>query len=90
MVLKQLISSFLKVVAFEPSSKTCSSCGWKKEDLTLRERTFDCQSCGLEIDRDLNAALNIIKIGKNSPESTLAETKSIDRRRSKKNEVEAV
>lgn len=41
------------------SSKTCSACGWKDEDLTLAERTFTCNACGLILDRDLNASLNI-------------------------------
>ena len=45
-----------------PTSKTCSACGRVKEDLSLRERTFRCQ-CGLEIDRDLNAAINIHRWG---------------------------
>jgi putative transposase len=44
---------------FYPSSKTCSSCGWVNEDLTLADRTFICQECGLVIDRDLNAAINL-------------------------------
>ena len=48
---------------FYPSSKTCSNCGWKKEDLTLSDRIFKCKNCGIEIDRDLNAALNIERVG---------------------------
>ena len=48
---------------FYPSSKTCSRCGWKKNDLTLSDRTFVCDSCGLILDRDLNAALNIKRVG---------------------------
>ena len=46
-----------------PTSKTCSSCGTVKEDLELRERTFRCGCCGLVIDRDLNAAINIHRWG---------------------------
>lgn len=41
------------------SSKTCSSCGTKKEKLSLSQRVFKCHNCGLEIDRDLNAAINL-------------------------------
>lgn len=41
------------------SSKTCSSCGNKKEILKLSERTYHCDNCGLSIDRDLNAAINL-------------------------------
>ena len=44
-----------------PSSKTCSSCGWIHNDLTLAERVFICHDCGLVIDRDENAAINIRK-----------------------------
>jgi putative transposase len=42
-----------------PSSKTCSACGQVKENLSLCERTYRCQGCGLAIDRDLNAARNL-------------------------------
>jgi putative transposase len=44
---------------FFPSSKRCSRCGRIKTDLTLAERIYRCDSCGLVIDRDLNAALNL-------------------------------
>ena len=42
-----------------PSSKTCSGCGRVKAKLSLSERTYRCESCGLVMDRDLNAAINI-------------------------------
>lgn len=42
-----------------PSSKTCSSCGHKKDSLPLAERVFSCTACGFTLDRDLNAAKNI-------------------------------
>lgn len=42
-----------------PSSKTCSSCGAIKSDLKLKDRVFKCDCCGLEIDRDLNASINL-------------------------------
>ncbi len=42
-----------------PSSKTCSRCNCIKERLSLSERIFDCSHCGLIVDRDLNAALNL-------------------------------
>jgi putative transposase len=45
------------------TSKTCSNCGTIKKDLTLRDRVFAC-SCGLILDRDLNAARNIANIGR--------------------------
>lgn len=44
---------------FYPSSKTCSCCGGIKSDLKLKERVYKCDSCGLEKDRDLNAAENL-------------------------------
>jgi putative transposase len=48
-----------------PSSKTCSACGEVKERLDLSERTFHSESCGLRIDRDLNAAINLAVWGEN-------------------------
>nr|AUO31809.1 transposase [Paeniclostridium sordellii] len=49
----------LRVVdRFYPSSKTCSSCGKIKKDLKLSDRVYKC-SCGLNIDRDLNASINL-------------------------------
>lgn len=44
-----------------PSSKTCSGCGCVNRDLTLADRVFECSSCGLVIDRDLNAAINLAR-----------------------------
>ena len=42
-----------------PSSKTCSGCGAVKTKLALHERQYQCEACGLVIDRDHNAALNL-------------------------------
>jgi putative transposase len=42
-----------------PSSKTCSACGMVKAKLSLTERGFTCERCGLVIDRDVNAAKNL-------------------------------
>lgn len=47
---------------FYPSSKTCSGCGSVKPLLKLSERTFVCEKCGMVIDRDLNAALNLASL----------------------------
>ncbi len=44
---------------FYPSSKTCSYCGSIKSDLKLKDRVYKCGSCGLEKNRDLNAAENL-------------------------------
>ena len=44
-----------------PSSKTCSGCGTVKTKLSLSERTYECEHCGVQIDRDLNAAINLAR-----------------------------
>jgi putative transposase len=46
-----------------PSSKTCSGCGWRNPSLKLSDRTFTCAECGLVLDRDLNAAVNLRNLG---------------------------
>jgi putative transposase len=48
---------------FYPSSKTCSACGAVKAKLSLAERVFDCDTCGASIDRDVNAAVNLARLG---------------------------
>jgi len=58
----QLYGSQLVVIdRWFASSKTCSSCGTKKETLSLSDRVFKCDCCGLEIDRDWNASINLEK-----------------------------
>jgi putative transposase len=54
---------------WEPSSKRCSGCGWLDEELTLSDRTFHCQQCGLVLDRDLNAAINLKQLAGSSSDS---------------------
>ena len=49
----------VKADKFFASSKTCSACGQKKTDLTLADRMYHCESCGMTLDRDLNAAVNL-------------------------------
>lgn len=50
----------LRVVdRFYPSSKLCSDCGFIKKDLTLKDRIYKCDNCGLIEDRDINAAINL-------------------------------
>lgn len=50
---------FVKADMFFPSSKLCSNCGNKKDNLKLSERTYHCEHCGNIMDRDLNAAINL-------------------------------
>jgi len=52
-------TSIVQINRWFPSSKTCSKCGNIKSDLKLSDRTYHCSECGLEIDRDLNASINI-------------------------------
>ena len=51
--------AFEKVDRWFPSTKTCSGCGVKRPNMTLKERTFVCQACTFKADRDLNAAINL-------------------------------
>jgi putative transposase len=62
---------------FEPSSKTCNSCGSKNGDLNLSDREWVCEDCGEIHDRDINAALNIRNFGLRSQPS-VTQRKSLD------------
>ena len=53
----------IQIDQFYPSSKTCSRCNWKKENLKLSERSWICPKCGTIHDRDINAAKNILTYG---------------------------
>jgi putative transposase len=48
---------------FFPSSKLCSNCGTIKDTLSLSERVYCCTVCGLSLDRDENAAINLRRLG---------------------------
>ena len=61
-----------------PSSKTCSNCGVVKAKLSLSERTFNCDACGLSMDRDLNAAINI-QVAGSAPETLNARGEDVRR-----------
>nr|DAP55310.1 MAG TPA: endonuclease [Caudoviricetes sp.] len=53
----------VKIDTFYASSKTCSNCGYKFNELTLDIREWVCPSCSISHDRDINAAINILKEG---------------------------
>jgi len=53
-------SILVHIPRFFPSSKLCSNCFWYHTRLTLKDRFFVCQLCGIEIDRDFNAACNLV------------------------------
>lgn len=52
--------NLVQIDRFYPSSKTCNSCGFINQDLTLKDRTWECGGCKKTLDRDLNAAKNIL------------------------------
>ena len=55
-----LLLNFLSLAnKYYPSSKKCNRCGEIKKELTLKDRIYKCNKCGLEIDRDINAAINL-------------------------------
>lgn len=62
--------NLIEIGRFEPSSKTCSNCGWVNDDLNLSVRSWNCE-CGAVHDRDVNAAINIKRIGLEMRPSTV-------------------
>ena len=54
-------STLVEADRWYPSTKTCSACQTVKNEMPLAERTYTCVTCGLRIDRDLNAAINLAK-----------------------------
>ena len=64
--LKWIGSKLVIADRFFPSSKMCSNCCILKEDLKLSDRVFKCNVCGLELDRDYNAAINLRKLAVSS------------------------
>ena len=53
----------IRVDKFYPSSKTCSCCGYIKKELKLSDRIYECPQCGMVLDRDYNASINIKREG---------------------------
>ena len=58
---------------FYASSKLCSNCGYKKVDLTLKDREWDCSQCSAHHDRDINAAVNLRNLAVSSTASACGE-----------------
>jgi len=59
--LKHSLETLILVDRYTPTTKTCSRCGHIQE-MRLDQRVFRCEACGVVIDRDLNASLNILRI----------------------------
>lgn len=55
-----------KIDRFFPSTKMCNSCHYINNDLTLKNRVWNCPSCDAKLDRDLNASINILNQGLNN------------------------
>ena len=60
---RKRIRSVLKINRWSPTTKACCVCGHKNENLTLADRHWTCPSCHTHLDRDQNAAMNILKEG---------------------------
>ncbi|MCQ2210117.1 MAG: transposase [Paludibacteraceae bacterium] len=60
---KEMNRTYIKINQFYPSSKLCYCCGYKYKGLKLEERFWTCPNCGTYLDRDENAARNILKEG---------------------------
>jgi len=56
-------TTLIKIDRFYPSTKTCSKCGYVLDELGLKVREWRCPKCHTKHDRDLNAAVNICKVG---------------------------
>ena len=63
-----------KIGRFEPSSKLCSACGYKMDEMPLNIREWTCPNCNTHHDRDLNASMNILKIALSGREEEPVDT----------------
>ena len=63
----------IEIGRFEPTSQTCSNCN-HKQNMPLKNRVFECGDCGLKIDRDLNASINIKKLTETKLNNTVGHT----------------
>ncbi|MFY7804339.1 MAG: RNA-guided endonuclease InsQ/TnpB family protein [Limnoraphis robusta] len=62
-------SELIVVSRWEPSTKRCSNCGHLKDSMLLSERVYQCENCGISLDRDLNAAKNLASMAGSLPVS---------------------
>jgi putative transposase len=56
-------TNLIKIDRFYPSTKTCNICGYVNENISLKTREWICPICKTKLDRDLNASMNICKVG---------------------------
>jgi transposase len=73
-------SSLVVVNRFYPSSKLCSGCGAIKDTLRLSERVYSCDVCGVALDRDENAAINLRRAGLGGLPEGLREVTPVERK----------
>lgn len=73
-------STLVMADRFYPSSKTCSACGCVKEALPLSERVYACDGCGLSLDRDENAAINLRQLALAGLPEGLGEVTPVERK----------
>ena len=67
-------NEIIKIDTFYPSSKTCNHCGYKNKNLTLSDRVWECPNCHTRIERDKNAAKNILEQGLKQINNTVGTT----------------
>jgi len=69
--------TLIEVGMFEPTTKLCHKCGFKNDELTLKDREWTCPDCKTLHDRDINAALNIKAIGYRTNHTSLEQRKEL-------------
>lgn len=69
----------VKIPRFEPTSKTCSVCGYVNQELKLSDRIWICPRCGTKHDRDINSAKNILQVGQTCRSLTCEVAQCVDR-----------
>lgn len=74
--------NLIKIGRFDPSSQICHKCGFRNHDLKLSDRRWNCPCCNSELDRDVNAAINIRDFGLNefNLRQELSEVKPLERK----------